>query len=483
MPRDGSGVYTLPVGNPVVTNTIIASTWANTTLSDIAAQLNNVLTRDGLLGPTGPFKLQDGTVNAPGLAWASEAGLGWYRLAAGQAAMAAGGRMTFNFDAASTTNSVLAVNPRANGGGAGLRVSNGFQGSADYLTMLITCNQGGYAVSMGAGGAAVNKPMFFAGATAYTFDQAVTATRFGLPGGSYYMGEDAGTEYLNFSPNWFFGWNKTNGTLLWNAGPSGPQSIFSPNGDFQAGGSIRSAGNQGPALRYDGSTANYLHMQGGSTGAWSFQWDRSNGTLRWLNTTGPVWSLDGNGATSQNGGCTAENGGFFFGASGRWWKIVREGNYTRQYFGNQATQRFDWDEGTGNFSIANQSGMWTFRSDAGFVTPGQGYKPGGGAWGDSSDERVKENIEPYTTGLDAICALEPVSYTFKPETGRGTQRYIRVLAQQAKQAMPELVTVAPGELGELKFDDLHTLDESPVLWALVNAVKTLNQRIAQLEIA
>lgn len=39
MPRDASGTYTLPAGNPVVTLTTVSSTWANDTLSDIAAAL------------------------------------------------------------------------------------------------------------------------------------------------------------------------------------------------------------------------------------------------------------------------------------------------------------------------------------------------------------------------------------------------------------------------------------------------------------
>jgi len=70
MPRDSSGNYTLPLGNPVADDTIIESTWANPTMSDIANQLNDVLTRDGLLGPTiAPFKILAGTALVPGLAF------------------------------------------------------------------------------------------------------------------------------------------------------------------------------------------------------------------------------------------------------------------------------------------------------------------------------------------------------------------------------------------------------------------------------
>jgi len=79
MPRDVSGNYTLPLGNPVQGGTTIDVNWANPTMNDIAVQLNNVFTRDGLLGPLAPFRVVDGTLPAPGLTFNSELGLGLYR--------------------------------------------------------------------------------------------------------------------------------------------------------------------------------------------------------------------------------------------------------------------------------------------------------------------------------------------------------------------------------------------------------------------
>lgn len=53
MPRDGSGNYNLPSGNPVVPNTIISSSgWGNPTMSDIAAALTASIARDGQTVPT-----------------------------------------------------------------------------------------------------------------------------------------------------------------------------------------------------------------------------------------------------------------------------------------------------------------------------------------------------------------------------------------------------------------------------------------------
>lgn len=57
MPRNAQGVYTLPPGNPVVAGTLIETTWANPTMSDIAAALTGSLPRDGSAPMVGPLIL------------------------------------------------------------------------------------------------------------------------------------------------------------------------------------------------------------------------------------------------------------------------------------------------------------------------------------------------------------------------------------------------------------------------------------------
>jgi hypothetical protein len=47
MSRNGTGTYNLPAGNPVVTGTVISSTWANNTLTDIASALTGSVAADG----------------------------------------------------------------------------------------------------------------------------------------------------------------------------------------------------------------------------------------------------------------------------------------------------------------------------------------------------------------------------------------------------------------------------------------------------
>jgi hypothetical protein len=71
MSRNGSGTYNLPAGNPVVSGTTITTTWANTTLNDIAASLTGSVAADGQTPMTGALNmatnkitnLVDGTVS------------------------------------------------------------------------------------------------------------------------------------------------------------------------------------------------------------------------------------------------------------------------------------------------------------------------------------------------------------------------------------------------------------------------------------
>lgn len=83
MSRNGSGTYTLPTGNPVVSGTIIEASWANSTLSDIASALTDSLSRSGQGGMSAALRIIDGTVSVPGVAFSNETGSGAYRAAAG----------------------------------------------------------------------------------------------------------------------------------------------------------------------------------------------------------------------------------------------------------------------------------------------------------------------------------------------------------------------------------------------------------------
>ncbi len=83
MSRNSSGTYTLPAGNPVVSGTVITSTWGNTTMNDIATALTDSLSRTGQGSMLAGLPLFAGTSGLPGLTWGAELTSGIYRAGAG----------------------------------------------------------------------------------------------------------------------------------------------------------------------------------------------------------------------------------------------------------------------------------------------------------------------------------------------------------------------------------------------------------------
>jgi hypothetical protein len=149
--------------------------------------------------------------------------------------------------------------------------------------------------------------------------------------------------------------------------------------------------------------------------------------------------------------------------------------------------------------------------------PGQGYKPGGGAWADSSDARIKTVEGDYTSGLDAVAQLRPVTYTFKgndtpeppanvrapgsaPETNPADEpvtvpypnsphhaaaisgkTFHGLIAQEVEAIFPEMVTQRAAYIDGVEVTDMRDLDTGPLIFALINAVKELRARLEVLE--
>ena len=79
MPRNSSGTYTLPAGNPVAANTVIETAWANPTMNDLASGLTDSLDRYGRGTMLAAMKLSDGAQASPSLTFNSETSSGLYR--------------------------------------------------------------------------------------------------------------------------------------------------------------------------------------------------------------------------------------------------------------------------------------------------------------------------------------------------------------------------------------------------------------------
>jgi hypothetical protein len=106
---------------------------------------------------------------------------------------------------------------------------------------------------------------------------------------------------------------------------------------------------------------------------------------------------------------------------------------------------------------------------------GNGFKPGGGPWAAVSDERAKQDIAPYGGGLDQVLKLLPITFRYngKGGTRNDGKTYYGLSGQAVRPVMPELTV-------EMN-DGLVGTDLGPLTLALVNAVKTLTERIKTLE--
>jgi hypothetical protein len=128
------------------------------------------------------------------------------------------------------------------------------------------------------------------------------------------------------------------------------------------------------------------------------------------------------------------------------------------------------------------------------VTPGQGYQAGGGSWAALSDARIKTVLGEYEAGLPEVLALRPVRYVYKGnealregdasmhrEAAEQTIPFVGLVAQEAETVLPGMVGKRDGWIDGEPVDDLRTLNNSELVYALVNAVKQLASRVAALE--
>jgi hypothetical protein len=117
---------------------------------------------------------------------------------------------------------------------------------------------------------------------------------------------------------------------------------------------------------------------------------------------------------------------------------------------------------------------------------GNGYKPGGGSWGATSDARLKEAVTDYSAGLAKVMALRPVAYCYNGRGGstRDGRRYVGLVADEVEGVMPEMVGTISELLdpGDAAPSEIKTLDTTSLIFALVNCVKELATRITSLEV-
>ena len=93
-----------------------------------------------------------------------------------------------------------------------------------------------------------------------------------------------------------------------------------------------------------------------------------------------------------------------------------------------------------------------------------------------SDERLKNIKGPFTSGLKAVMQLQPIRFEYKPDNALGInsrEEQVGFGAQSLQKIIPEAVTGT--DSGYLQ------VNNDPILWTMLNAIKEQQQEIQQLK--
>jgi len=297
--------------------------------------------------------------------------------------------------------------------------------------------------------------------------------------------------------------------------------------DLYVNGNVFVGSSQEWHLYRETSSGDYINMYRSGNG-WYDRWRSSDGRRTWCGNNSELLSLDGSGNLTASGTIATQgtvsgaalvqsaylyswgagrtdgsffmNGGGFCGGDGdRSFGIYRgSGMCILQFAGNWY---IGWNTSGGDlrwWSGSNEL-FHTRTSDWLFWNP-TGPVGGMGPYNNYSDRRGKQDIEPTEIGLPEILKLRPVRYTriAPPEStnrkypdGRPQPDFIPrseigFVAQEVRDVLPDAVVVMGKELpdGTGGLDDPDPtlgMTYDTITAALVNAVQTLNARLAALE--
>jgi uncharacterized protein YaiE (UPF0345 family) len=527
MPRNTSGVYTLPAGNPVTTRTIIESSWANNTLSDIATEITESLARNGAGGMTGPMKATDGTAAAPSITFGSETSTGLYRVASGQLGITTGGVQRFNISSSGSTFSVpvtvngnLTVSGTISGNGSSitsLNASNITSGTlADaYLSSNVPLKN---VTNTFTGGIIVNA----VSNSGITVQASTTAqVRFECTGAAtnnknwIAYADSASWRVLAYTDDY------SSGTTAMSVARSGitPGAISTYSsvnvGDIQAGsigrlnlvvgdathtGYIEFRNVSGGREGYIGfsttaggnDTGNIPYVAGihAFTGNISVG-GVSSGTALTVNGVPTQYAASFNGGTVGSGSLSgiyvygSTNGyivssfrnthasGFaaieVHGANGASSSFIAA-HPTKAVFGsNTNTQVEIWTNNQPRVSVTENGNVYVSAPVSGTALYVYGNIYATGTITQGSDARLKTNVQTIDSALDKVSAMRGVSFTHK-DTG---QRDVGVIAQEVAEVVPEVVR--EDENGYL------SVAYGNMVGVLIEAVKELRDEVWQLK--
>jgi len=224
------------------------------------------------------------------------------------------------------------------------------------------------------------------------------------------------------------------------------------------------------------------------SGGWSLRYTRGTGTLWYRRSDGlelfhitaagdifaPGTLTTSNGLVANGGVTYLRTDNVFWGPGDRSFLRSDNGSFTDIGFLDAYRWNFSWASGTLFWRRWDSAAMFSIDANGSIIAAGSITAVGGGVQGNgpyvnSSDTRMKSNIEPSTYGLETVKLLEPIRFN------RLEHEHIDhgFSAQQVQEVLPEAV--------KERHDGLLGVALDPIVVALVNGMKELSQRISKLE--
>jgi hypothetical protein len=199
-----------------------------------------------------------------------------------------------------------------------------------------------------------------------------------------------------------------------------------------------------------------------------------------IGTTAPGATLEVDGSNQLDVFIKAPESGvgagldfFTTGSGGLQWEILDTGSGA-----SQGANKLNIRNVTGGTDVltivASGVGIGTTSPDNTLTVNGSADKPGGGSWGTYSDGRLKNLNGSFSSGLSQVLKLHPIRYRYKADNAMGirdTDEHVGVVAQDVRRVIPEAVT--ENSKGYL------LVNNDPVMWAMVNAIKEQQREIQQ----
>ncbi len=216
----------------------------------------------------------------------------------------------------------------------------------------------------------------------------------------------------------------------------------------------------------NGTTTNLITTNATSTNSFATTGVVTNLTATSATTTGLAVTGSSTFANAPAFSSLAAGSVAFVGANG----VVKE-----------SSTKFFFDETNNRLGIGTNTPFETLTVDGTLAVTGTAYNTAG-TWSVFSDERLKKDITPYTKGLDFISSIKTKVFSYNDFSGNDTtKRHVGILAQDVAPLAPEMFTKKLMNLGGESAEVYVYNGGSDFIYALINAVQELSEKIKNLK--